>query len=322
MKNLNQAQKHRYGGLTGSFMDLYIRGNKVWSIDQMLEEINKKTKWIYDQYNKSESYIEELKLESKKYTGPGCSNFEVYELAKWMLSGEGQEHTLSRITKKYNKDKELANTISPLVEKLSFGFWWDETSHFEIGFGKIDNKRSDKIKSSDLKKIEYIPWSIEHVEIELGKYYQCNLLDIHSLLCESHIEKQFVAFWQEKFYKNKNNPALIPEVCALKGKFFCYEYDGRTFATCDEIPEEIHRDDVRPKSFRLYFFINNVKKQKNSFIELDGHEFHKTKPQRILDSIKRNHVSSLGIPLNVFTGTQLTQNIEACFQQMGDIFSV
>jgi hypothetical protein len=58
MKNLTQSQKNRYGGLTGSFMDLYIRRNKVWSIDQMLEEINKNTKWTYDQYNESESYKE------------------------------------------------------------------------------------------------------------------------------------------------------------------------------------------------------------------------------------------------------------------------
>jgi hypothetical protein len=322
MKHLNQAQKHRYSGLIGSFMDLYIRRNRVWSIEQVLEEFNNKINNKYGYYNKSERSLEKIKLDSEKYDGSGCSDFEDYELLKWILSPEGQEVTLSRIIKKFGKDKELASTVSPLVEKLSFGFWWDKTSHFEISFGRLDNKRSDPMKSSDLKGIKYVPWSIEHLEIELDKYYQCNLLDVHALLCESPIEKQFVEFWQENFYRNKNNPALIPEVCALKGKFWCYEYDGRTFATWNEIPEDAHEDDVRPKSFRLDFFINNVKKQKNSFIELDGHEFHKTKPQRIIDSIKRNHVSSLGIPLNVFTGTQLTQNIEACFQQMGDIFSV
>ena len=63
----------------------------------------------------------------------------------------------------------------------------------------------------------------------------------------------------------------------------------------------------------MIFLFRIRRKKKAAFIELDGHEFHKTKPQRVVDSIKRNHAAKIGLPVIVFTGTKLTENIEACF---------
>ena len=60
--------------------------------------------------------------------------------------------------------------------------------------------------------------------------------------------------------------------------------------------------------------------QKMLFIELDGHDYHKTKDQRINDSIKRTIAANEGWQMNVVTGTQIYQNVQAVFDSMKDYF--
>ena len=69
-----------------------------------------------------------------------------------------------------------------------------------------------------------------------------------------------------------------------------------------------------------YFSVINYRKQKMLLIELDGHDYHKTKDQRINDSIKRSIATKNGWQLNVITGTQIHQNIDGVFDMMEDYF--
>lgn len=45
------------------------------------------------------------------------------------------------------------------------------------------------------------------------------------------------------------------------------------------------------------------------FLELDGNDYHKTKDQRINDSIKRTIATNEVWRTNVITGTQIYQNV-------------
>lgn len=113
---------------------------------------------------------------------------------------------------------------------------------------------------------------------------------------------------------------MIPEICGFRAKFWYYECKGYVYASHKELPVVDDPSDIKPKNFRFDFFVSNTKKKKKAvLIELDGHEHHKTKAQRIIDSIKRNEAASLGIPVVVFTGTQLHADIEACFASIDDI---
>ena len=54
-------------------------------------------------------------------------------------------------------------------------------------------------------------------------------------------------------------------------------------------------------------------------VELDGHEFHKTKDQRGSDAEKQNWLAGRKITMIRFTGTQVWQGADACVSQILDI---
>lgn len=55
-------------------------------------------------------------------------------------------------------------------------------------------------------------------------------------------------------------------------------------------------------------------------IELDGHDYHKTKDQRINDSIKRIIATNNGWQMNVITGSQIHRDIDEVFNSMKEFF--
>jgi very-short-patch-repair endonuclease len=54
-------------------------------------------------------------------------------------------------------------------------------------------------------------------------------------------------------------------------------------------------------------------------VELDGFEYHKTREQQTIDSIKRNNASALGISLLTYTSKRINEDINAVFREI-DIF--
>ena len=171
-----------------------------------------------------------------------------------------------------------------------------------------DFEKTDIVENNDM-----IPWSILHVEYELMTKYGKNIATVLSELSKSPIEKIFYAKWFSLYYVDKRNPALIPEFCGTRRMFYCYrDIHGRYSFESSENCVAVN--------VRYDFAVINYSKQKMLFIELDGHDYHKTKDQRINDSIKRTIATNEGWQMNVVTGTQIYQNVQAVFDSMKDYF--
>lgn len=304
---LDQKNKYYANGKIAQFIDAYIRQHKVWTPEQMLE-----------------SFVEKLEaiLKSGEFNRHYEGGKEVWtsEIAdSWLISASGKAFALGRMEKKYEKDKPVARANSPIVERVRLGYRWNESKFFDIAYGLKHG--FNFVETEELKKYPHRPWVVDHVDQQLQDLYETNLPSVLEALSTSPIEKMFYEHWVNNFYNSGESPALIPEVCGFRAKFYYHEYKGLAYAEYKDLPPVDDPANVKTKNFRFDFFVSNTKKRKAAFIELDGHESHKTKPQRIIDSIKRNTAASLGIPVVVFTGTQLHADLAACFDSIDDLLS-
>lgn len=305
--DLESHNRNYINGKISQYVDAYIRQHKVWTPDQMLESFADKMKSLVEQGQHTICYEHGVESWTSKISD------------KWLLSKEGQTLAYERMTKKYKKDKPIAIANSPIVERVRFGYSWDNSKSFDIGYGLKNGYNF--IGTEELKKYPYKPWTISHVEQQLQELYKTNNPSVLNLLSTSPIEQLFYQYWLDNYYSDKDNPALIPEVCGFRAKFYYYEYKERAYATRGEVPEDAEYSELHIKNFRYDFFISNTKKNKIALIEIDGHETHKTKNQRIIDSIKRNEAANLNIPVVVFTGTQIHSDIASCFRSINDLLT-
>lgn len=297
---LENRDRNYINGKLSRFMDAYIRQNKVWTPAQM-----------------HESFFEMITKElSNNWFTTDCSASKVAwsseNAIRWLTSDNGSEFALVKFRKKYEKDKPIALRKSPLVERVRFGLGWDESKYYDVNFGLKGGY--DFIGTKNLENLQYIPWSIEHINSELATKYDSTLITCLSKLSTSHLEVLFVDYWKTHFYINKNNPAIIPEVCGLRPKFYYYELDDKIYATSKEMPA----GKCKCINFRYDFLVANFQKQKIAFVELDGFEFHKTRKQQTIDSIKRNNAAKHNIALLVFTSKMIIENIAAVFLELDD----
>lgn len=286
-------------------MDAYIRQHKVWTPDQMLE-----------------SFVEKLERsvaggEFNKDYESGAEVWSSEKADRWLISEEGEALAHGRMIKKYEKDKPIARANSPIVERVRFGLHWDKSKYFDISYGLKGGYNF--VETEELKKYPYRPWTIRHVDHQLNNLFRVSLPDVFQLLCTSPLERSFYEYWLNNYYGAGDNPALVPEVCGFRARFWYLEYKGLAYPSYGELPPVDDPANIRAKNFRFDFFISSTNRNRAALIELDGHEHHKTKPQRIIDSIKRNEAARLDIPVIVFTGTQLHSNIAACFSSINEV---
>lgn len=290
---LEKKDRDYVNGKVSQFMDAYVRQHQVWAPDQMLV-----------------GFVNKITSDTLNYN----------PINTWLTTDDGKLFAFEKMQKKYSKDIVIAKQISPIIQRVRFGFSWEESNSFDITFGKNNNKLN--ISTTELGKLPYQPWTVNHVNQQLIGLYNKKLVDTFEPLCKSPIEIQFYKYWIENYYEN-NSPALIPEVCGLDLHFLYYVYQGKAFATANEISLSAgNSTNIKPIKFRFDFFVSNPKNKKAAFIELDGHENHKTKEQRIIDSIKRNAAAEMNIPVIVFTGTQITTDIKACFNSMKELLKI
>lgn len=288
--DLEKKDKDYVNGKVSQFIDAYVRQHQVWAPDQMLE-----------------GFVNKITNATLNYN----------PINKWLITDYGKSFAIEKMQKKYSKDTVIAKQISPIIQRVRFGLKWKESFSFDITFGKNNNKLN--ISTTELRQLTYQPWTVNHVNQQLTDLYNKKLVDTFEPLCKSPIEIIFYKYWIENYHED-NSPALIPEVCGLDRLFWYFEYIGNVYATKNEILSSANNSsNIKPKNFRFDFFISNPKNKKAAFIELDGHENHKTKEQRIIDSIKRNTAAEMNIPVIVFTGTQITADIKACFNSMKEL---
>ena len=303
--SLGNRDKNYINGKISQFMDAYIRQYKVWTPEQALEAFVEKLAEIVGKEAFNKQYENGMVIWTSEVADT------------WLLSDESRTLAYVRMNKKYEKDKPIARANSPIMERVRFGYSWEKSKFFDISFGLKDG--FNFIGTEDLKKYPFRPWTISHVEQALNQIYGISLPDVFRLLSVSHIEQAFYEYWLENYYSEKENPALIPEVCGFRAKFYYYEYDDKIYSSFSEMPHEPIFPEAKSVNFRYDFFVSNCKRNKAVLVELDGHEFHKTKPQRIIDSIKRNEAAKLGLPVIVLTGTKLQEDMASCFSSINDI---
>jgi very-short-patch-repair endonuclease len=83
-----------------------------------------------------------------------------------------------------------------------------------------------------------------------------------------------------------------------------------------------HRLDVIPQyevdKYRLDFALP----QQKVAIELDGHEYHKTKEQRTKDAQRERYLQKHGWQVIRFTGSEIYRDVNRCVQDVLDIIAV
>jgi len=309
--DFEKTQKNFLNGKLSQYMDAYIRQHKVWTPEQMLSDFNEK---IQSQLE-NDDYLPDPKYAER--TTPEIEQFLKIRLeaVKWLITDNGTKFSLSRFTKKYIKHKPIADRKSPIVERIRFGEKWNENQYYDINFGLKEEFRFKE--TIELEKIKYSPWTIEHVNSELNEKYNCEIKECFEKLSTSFLEKKFVDYWTKNFY-SKSNPCLIPEVCGFRANFYYFNYKDNIYSKRSEIQGEISSP-IKPINFRYDFLVVNFKKQKIAFIELDGFEFHKTRQQQTIDSIKRNTASKNNISLFTFTSKRIKEDIESVFSELEPI---
>ena len=299
-EELGKEQKMHVNGVLSRFMDNYIRNNLIWTPEQMYAALYKEI----DFQHKNGWYGGKQKVNGEWI-------FLYYEGNTWITTSEAKEFIIQKFQTKYVKNNKLARKDSPLVERARFGLKWDDQLFYDINWGLkngFDFEKTDIVENNDM-----IPWSIAHVENELMTKYGKNIRTVLLELCNSPIEKMFYNEWLSLYYNDNRNPALIPEFCGTRKLFYCYrDVNGRYSFERSEKCVVVN--------VRYDFAVINYNRQKMLLLELDGHDYHKTKDQRINDSIKRTIATSEGWQMNVITGTQIYQNVHEVFNYMNNYF--
>jgi hypothetical protein len=312
-KNLEKTQQNFLNGKISQYMDAYIRQHKVWTPTQMLSDFTDKIHSELDNgdYLPDPKYAQYDTVESVYFAKTRL------DALIWLTTENGSKFCLSRFEKKYLKNKPVADRKSPIVERLRFGLKWDENQYYDINFGLKDQYRFKD--TMELENIKYSPWTIEHVNSELKEKYDCDIKACFDKLSTSFLEEKFVRYWAENFY-SKSNPCLIPEVCGFRANFYYFSYKDNIYSQKTEILEKI-TSPLKSINFRYDFLIANFKKQKIAFIELDGFEYHKTRQQQTIDSIKRNTASKNNVSLFTFTSKRIKEDIESVFSELEPILT-
>lgn len=68
--------------------------------------------------------------------------------------------------------------------------------------------------------------------------------------------------------------------------------------------------------------IDFVMPEQKVAIELDGHDYHKTKAQRTNDTERERYLQKQGWQVIRFTGTEIYKNVQQCVQDVIDIIAV
>jgi len=301
-EDLNSKEKGYVNGVIAQFTNCYIHNNVVWSAEQIYSALCEKMK------------IEHARGE---YGNPDFKDGVWFYPNKgarlWLVSDDAKEYIVKKCEKTYKKHYKLAMQKPPMTERIRFGIRWENKQErfYDINWGLKMGSNYEKIKS--IEGVNTIPWSIKHVEEELRIKYNKDLITVLRELSKSPIEEMFYKQWIEKFYDNKNNPAIIPELCGTRRMFYCYK-DQQGYYSFNESTNS------KLVNFRFDFSIINTNKQKMLLIELDGNQ-HKTNQQRNNDSIKRAIVEESGWHVIMFTGAQIMSQMESIFEQLSDCLS-
>ncbi|WP_339797863.1 DUF559 domain-containing protein [Paenibacillus sp. FSL R5-0744] len=308
-KDLTQEEKWYVNGVLGKYMDKYVRDHLVWTPEQMYSDFIDYLTKFHEQGWYGKQFFE---------NGVGIYKNKKEEL--WMVSEGGREHIMDSFTRKYNKNQKLARKKGPLVDRVRLGYRWDNDSFFDFGYGLQSGTHNYK-KAEIVEGETLIPWTIAHVNHELERY-GTNLEELLIKFSKSPIEKHFYKYWLNNYTDDESLPALVPEVCGTREMFWTQTLDGMYYLNMSHIPKNNpKRMDAKATNVRFDFMLVNWYKQKKLLIELDGHDYHKTVEQRSKDAVKRAIATSQGFQLNVFTGTQVTRNVSACFDTIKDFLS-
>src|SRR5690606_22096469 len=229
---------------------------------------------------------------------------------------DGRDFSKRKIEQMIKKRWRISARPPSLENKLNIGHG-DEV--YNIYWGRIrkiykkDPIRDIKTSFDDLEKVPYEPWTIRHINDYLSYYHDKELPEILSSLSNSPIEESFYLYWLDHFYGKDNNPGLFPQVNI--GEIF--SADGQYYQSREEVRFRPSRT-VTP---RFDFCVINVEKQKKLIIELDGHQYHHRKKDRIRDSVKRTAALRNGWIIQSFTGSQIYRNIQSCFESIKDFLT-
>jgi len=295
-KNLLPQVKRSLNGKLSQYMDVYIRKHKVWTPEQMCKDFQKE---INDELEKGWFQIID-DVERKKIIE--CS-------LSWLLSSNGQQHTLEKMTNKYDKDYDIAIRESPITERVRFGKWPDYL--FDISYGLKGEAGYNRMTTVELRSLKYTAWTIEHVESVLKSKYNLNLEDIFKRVLINQYETDLFNYWLRNYYSAKT-PALIPNIKSLKSRFYYFEYRGNLYSSYEEIGVNYCDSEVNSIAFSYNFMIINVPQKKSIFIDIASEST--SEGGSMIIKVKQLIAKRNGFDYTVFDYTQIKKSLDRCFE--------
>jgi very-short-patch-repair endonuclease len=240
---------------------------------------------------------------------------KLYEAGEKAWFDENKDKLVEWAADYQQRKPEIFGRNSPLESKLQLG---PKSNHYELSFGchRVDGRVGGYVSDSEFDALlqEMDPWSCKHVHSELDDVYSTSLPILLQNLWGSPIEEKLAKYWLQNYYA-ENNPALLSQIAGAKKKFWVNKdlFGGYKVKGDIDFGGEV-------AVVRFDFGLINYKKQKKLLIELDGHEFHKSKAQRSKDAVKRKIATQFGWDMLVFTGTQVTNEFDDMIAELKPYF--
>ncbi|WP_156358032.1 DUF2726 domain-containing protein [Stenotrophomonas sp. Leaf70] len=238
----------------------------------------------------------------KAWVERGPREISVQEIADPQFQAYCKNHLAQRISSR------SINQIKLLIQDVRTYQGRDQLADIRFGWD-ISKGSGRRIKTTALPPLQSA-FTVSHVNEYIPHAKHCeNLEQLLSLASKSHLEILFYKEWLRRYYSD-DAPALIPEVhrFSLAGD----SCGQRTFRYED-------KNNIGHRG-RIDFFVYNAASGKSLFIEIDGHEFHKTVEQRQVDAMKRNVCAEAGVPLKVFTTADIKDDLDGVFRQLDHVF--
>lgn len=240
--DFSKFEQNFLNGKVGVFVDKYIRMRVVWTPKQLTD--------VFLAHIAGELVTDIIYL--KNFNDNRRPGFNPIRSMEWLSSTIGHQWVLNKATTKYNKDKDVARKGSPIAERARFGDRGTKM-FYDINFGLQGANSYNRVSTDDYRHIDFVPWSIKHVNHELYTKYGTDLKKILYDLPLSSFMVDITDRWLETYYHDDSNPALMPLIKTFQSPFYYFEYKGEFYASSESLGENRFTLDTQSINMALIY---------------------------------------------------------------------
>lgn len=255
--DFSKFEQNFLNGKLGVFADKYVRMRVVWTPDQLADDF---LKHIEKELVDDIIYLQNFNDNRR----PG---FNPIRSMEWLSSAKGHAWVLNKATIKYNKDKDVARKGSPIAERVRFG---DRTikMFYDLNFGLQGPNSYNRVSTEEYRNIEFIPWTIKHVNHELQTKYATDLKTILYNLPLNSYMVDITEHWLANYYNDENNPALLPLLKTFRSSFYYYVFKEKYYASAESLGEQRFSEESQYYQYGFDLCVLNFHQQQGALFDI------------------------------------------------------